>query len=422
MTKKLINIAHTVKFKLLLGLFSSVLAMEMDKEKSESSSPIISQESSSPFPNWEQRPADLVNFIDESFSKVAARSNKWGLYPGTEENGSDYCLMGMPDPLLIESLIHNRSQQKTWVFMDLGAGNGAWGRTLASYLTRTFEKELASGAKAFHIISLSGDNGRLSADPLREQSLYNVKHVSKEDTFNFSANGCQVYEWNYFKIENLMQLIPSLKSKVDAIFSFATFRHLADPLGTYAQAYMLLKPQGLLITDQHVVAQVNDKYMEIDQILNHLGLPYVTFACRLKGVTTWKEEPKTDLISWQYNKITETPGLDATHSTITSPCRVSFRAKLNDLISEDTTTLMGCNFPGMLLRREPLTNATFNYNASGYQLFETLLQPAAAKVSVYLSDESNTIYEYIHYGLFILTGEKEFVKLNKYLLPYRVNF
>ncbi|WP_010302649.1 methyltransferase domain-containing protein [Candidatus Odyssella thessalonicensis] len=414
MTKKLINIAHTVKFKLLLGLFSSVLAMEMDKEKSESSSPIISQESSSPFPNWEQRPADLVNFIDESFYKVLQRSRKWGLYPGSEENGSDYCLMGMPDPLLIESLIYHRSQQKTWIFMDLGAGNGAWGRTLASYLTRTFEKELASGTKAFHIISLSGDMGCLQAGPLREQpSLYNVKLVDEEAKINFSANGCQVYEWSFFKIENLMQRVPSLKSKVDAIFSFATFRHLADPLGTYAQAYMLLKPQGLLITDQHVVAQVNDKYMEIDQILNHLGLPYVTFASPLKGITTWKEDTKTDLISWQYNKIMETPGRCDTYSTITSPCHVHFSAKLNDFISEDTTTLIGCNFPGMVQRRQPLTNATFSYNASGYHLFETLLQPAAAKVSSYLSDESNTTYEYF------MCGIEVFVKSYKYLVPYK---
>ncbi|MGL4824676.1 MAG: hypothetical protein ACRC4G_00540 [Alphaproteobacteria bacterium] len=59
--------------------------------------------------------------------------------------------MGVPDPLVIEAMIRKAPSQKTWIFMDFGSGNGAWGKTLAGYLERTFKESLDSVVKRFFL-------------------------------------------------------------------------------------------------------------------------------------------------------------------------------------------------------------------------------------------------------------------------------
>lgn len=267
---------------------------------------------SSPLLDWNQRSPQLCELIDNTARKVFCRARDWGQFPGNPDAGDDYGIMGLPDSWIIAELIRGYPSKKDWCFMDLGAGNCAWGRKLASFLNREFAPELASGEIKFRIISLTGDT--------------NTQPLPSGGTALETC--CAVEEKYCFPIENLAAQLPHLVGKIDAVVSFATFMHLADPVGTYAQTLHMLAENGLLMTDNYIHGLVDSAQVKLPDLLGILGLPCVIcpFEQTFEGVLTAKTPSKTTSgPALLYSSLALTPADNRhTHATITSPCQVFF--------------------------------------------------------------------------------------------------
>ncbi|MGL4824611.1 MAG: hypothetical protein ACRC4G_00180 [Alphaproteobacteria bacterium] len=189
--------------------------------------------------------------------------------------------------------------------------------------------------------------------------------------------------------------LSSLRHKVDAIFSFATFRHLADPLGTYAQLFELLADNGILATDHHVKAILNEKEVEISEILKSLGLPSLVYQDKIKGVMTQKRVDKISNLKQQliYKGVVEAPKPLNFYATITSPRRVYFQGDIKENNLLENLVLKGCYFPGLLGRRNPKNDANFAYTTWGREIFENLIFPAALAMQRYLEKRENVVTE-----------------------------
>ncbi|HUX79727.1 MAG TPA: hypothetical protein VMW10_08310 [Alphaproteobacteria bacterium] len=407
--------------KLLFSAFSigsSLLAFSL---------PSRAMEETTSFVDWTKRPTKLVEHIDESASNVYKRTTDWGKntdwghYPGDENNGSDYGIMGIPDHLLVGSLIQRQPEKQTWCFMDFGAGNGAWGRSMAAYLTDTYSKELKEDTKRFYIFSLTGDILKFSHS-LENSSVnsYQTRRISSESQVSLDEPGCTVYEWGRFKIECLAKKFPKLQGKVDGIFSFATFRHLPDSLGTYSQTWSFLNEAGVLATDEHVNANVNGQYMMLPDILTRLGLPYVICPYTgIQGVITWKSGvtlQKIPQLSYTNELISTQPEYE---SIVTSPVVVCFsgNTKEPEILSKLRFSFEeGWGyFPKIPCRRSEKKTLEYMYNSTGYKIFEQLIQPGASQISKYAFYSENLTskesVERFYFGLFGMPEELRYLDL-----------
>jgi len=80
---------------------------------------------------------------------------------------------------------------------------------------------------------------------------------------------CKIYKLGTFKIEELFthfkEQALDIENKVDLIISRWCFRHLVDPVGTFSQAYNLLRPKsGFLLTDGFLFLQENDNVKTVN--------------------------------------------------------------------------------------------------------------------------------------------------------------
>ncbi len=172
--------------------------------------------------DWRQRPQVVQNAIAGAFFSLKQLSKSaWGAYNGRE--GYEICSIN--DYGFMESLIREAPLSQTHFYaMDIGAGNFQWGEGLAKHLNTL--KDLREDITV-HIISLRGE------------SNHGEKQVKKKN--------CIIYNLGAFAIEklekNLKQNDLYLTGKLDLIVTRWCFRHLVDPLGTFAQAYRLLRPK-----------------------------------------------------------------------------------------------------------------------------------------------------------------------------------
>lgn len=187
-----------------------------------------------PFLDPKDRPESTKRAIDRAFAEVSSGFPAW-----SRENGSEhYGLCGVDDEKIVKHILSSASpEQKKFLFMDLGDGQGQWGRHKVNVINNL--ENFPEGA-IVHIFSLRGDYG-----PTTEEII----------------GRCILHTISMCKIEELSEVLRSYKieNKVDLIVSHWCFRHLADPLGTFVQTYNFLRPEtGLLLMDGFAVADEMD--------------------------------------------------------------------------------------------------------------------------------------------------------------------
>jgi hypothetical protein len=176
--------------------------------------------------DWKQRPLEVQRKIDDSFSHVAIDDRSgWGIYNGVD----DYHLCGIKEYALMKQIILDAPTRREFYALDIGAGNFQWGIGLGKYLED--QKELPKNIK-IHIISIRGERN------LSEREI--------------STDLYTLYHLGAFKVEELFQQLSylNLENKIDLVVSRWCFRHLVDPLGTFVQAFNLLRPKtGFFLYD-----------------------------------------------------------------------------------------------------------------------------------------------------------------------------
>lgn len=208
------------------------------------SKPCASQSTlSSPYLRWEDRTPEINHSISRAFKAIVSDTNSsWGLY-----NGSNiYAIGGVKEHKLMRKLIREAPpENKDFYALDIGAGNYQWGRELAKYLNA--KKDIPKDV-TIHIIGIRGET-----------------NLDKAVT---ELGCCRLYEFGQFKIERLIDEFQlrglQLANKVDLVISRWCFRHLVDPVGTFTQAYDLLRPKtGHLLLDGffflHADEKIDDK-------------------------------------------------------------------------------------------------------------------------------------------------------------------
>ncbi len=177
------------------------------------------------------RPEEVKLLQDKVFENIAFRVESSWTYNGE----SLYHMGAIDERLLITYLVKSAPQQKEFYLLDIGAGNFQWGKSMAEYINQA---ETISLDKTFHIISVRGE-----------------RNLATERRYKGTQTGkCILYELGEIKIEDLEQELErhglAVKDKLDVIVSRWSLRHLIDPLGTFKQAYDLVRPQkGFLLMD-----------------------------------------------------------------------------------------------------------------------------------------------------------------------------
>lgn len=179
--------------------------------------------------DWQQRPFNLQIQIEYAWNNIKLNQNSnWGRYNGDKS----YNLCHINEFLLLKSIVSKQEHAKHFFILDIGAGNFQFADALSQAILDDVD---ISSEINFHIISLRG-----------EMPVYpEYTQVGK----------CHMYYLGHIQIENLGYELKkhglNLKHQIDIIVSRWSLRHLADPLGTFLQAYELLKPQtGLMLFDE----------------------------------------------------------------------------------------------------------------------------------------------------------------------------
>lgn len=167
-----------------------------------------------------QRPAYVTDAIEAVFHSYIP----WDLYFSGQKN---YGLGGLNEYKLAMALIKEFcSVQKKFVFLDIGSGKEfKWGRGLIEYLKQV---GLPAGVSV-SVISVTGE--------------ITYPEVTKD-----KDSPCTLYELGAFMIEDLASQLHNrvpaevLENGIDMIVSRWTFRHLADPVGTFEKTINFLRP------------------------------------------------------------------------------------------------------------------------------------------------------------------------------------
>lgn len=176
----------------------------------------------SPSLSYKDRTAEINLAISRTFQAIADDTeSRWSLYNG----GSSYSICGIKERKLLRKIIIEASPEiKDFYALDIGAGDFEWGERLAVYLNA---REDIPKDITIHIIGIRGET--------------NLGKAVEE------RGRCKLYEFGQFQIETLMDEFQKhglqLVNKIDMIVSRWCFRHLVDPLGTFIQAYDLLRPK-----------------------------------------------------------------------------------------------------------------------------------------------------------------------------------
>ncbi len=209
--------------------------------------------------DWNERPKPLQSAISHTFNEIMKDSkSKWGVYNGDYE----YCMCGIDEQKLMKKVILQSPQQKAFYALDIGAENFQWGRGIADFINT--QNDLPKDIKV-NIISIRGEKNL--GDRIIEEGC------------------CRLYELGAFKIEEMIERFKKeglfLEKKVDLAISRWCFRHLADPVGTFVQAFNLLRPKkGLLLMDGFVFLFQGQKWKsrEFDSNFNMVQLLFDTKA------------------------------------------------------------------------------------------------------------------------------------------------
>lgn len=190
--------------------------------------------------DWKDRPIEVQKVGQETHRIIAEGIlPKWVFTYGAGSYFSEF-----NEHTLIKKIILS-NPKKSFFIMDIGVDNFAWDTSLKKFIN---SESTISNDVIVNIIILR-----------RENFISGVNLDGK----------CKTLKYGNFDIENLIDSLHlkglSLNNKVDFIISKGCFRHLADPLGTFVQAYNLLTPTtGLFCFDTFFVAF---DHMKLDNIV-----------------------------------------------------------------------------------------------------------------------------------------------------------
>jgi hypothetical protein len=210
----------------------------------------MSKASAKPGLHWKDRPVLLKEAIQEAFHSLSCQSRSTWTYNGDEK---EYNLLSINQYQLLKHIIQsNYPKQKNFTVLDIGAGNFS---VNAQLLKELLEDKTLPDDIEVHLVGVRGEH---------------LEKASKSSFFQTTREGPDVkmihqgrfYQYNIggFSIENIVDEFDVLsengfpldprKNKIDFIFSSFTFIHLVDALGTFLQAYSLLKPtSGYFLSD-----------------------------------------------------------------------------------------------------------------------------------------------------------------------------
>jgi Ankyrin repeats (3 copies) len=193
--------------------------------------------------DWTQRPTEAQEKISSSFESLMRQTHsQWGCFNGSK----GYYLCGVDEYALMKRIILDAPKEKKEFYaLDIGAGNFQWGEGLAEYLNQQID--LPKDIKV-HIIGIRGE------------SNFGEREIQ--------LDRCTLHNLGAFKVEELFQEFRKqrleLENKIDLAVSSWTFRHLVDPVGTFAQIYNLLCPRtGFLLLDGFFFLLEKDKCLQV---------------------------------------------------------------------------------------------------------------------------------------------------------------
>lgn len=182
------------------------------------------------------RPNYITEAIENSFKKIGQDIKSNWYYNGSEY----YDLIDIPDEELLQAIINN-STKKDFYFLDAGAGNFEWGRSMACKIEDMLTQKSISDDINVHIISVRGEQNT------NGDNNYSILHKSVTTMHNIG----------FFKLEDFESELGryNIDQPFDLIVSRWTLRHLVDPTGTFIQLYNRLNPHhGILLADGFFLA------------------------------------------------------------------------------------------------------------------------------------------------------------------------
>ncbi len=172
--------------------------------------------------DWNDRPDDVKKKIFNAWKRLSSRAaSRWTL------NGDDekpYNICDIDEYKLIEDEIKASSKKKFHI-LDIGAGNFGFGRGLSKFL----------------------NNSSAIPDDI-EVHIVGIRAEKNSGPEKIIDGVCVLHELGQFKVEwlfNEFECNQEFKNvRFDYIVSTDCFRHLVDPIGTFAQAYDILTISG----------------------------------------------------------------------------------------------------------------------------------------------------------------------------------
>lgn len=229
-----------------------------------------------------QRPSALQAAIDAKYAKISEKPvSDWSV----DLIAGPYLLANFNEHQVILALVEERLKlgERSFYFLDAGAGFFTWGRYLAKFLTEQFKSPSFQQYGNFrcHIVSVSGEShgettglteqtgfsGFLAEH--RQKTLNNrseiIQGIVEEDLTKHSnitrvlpGEYCTLYEFGNVKLENIQTILPQrlreagapllsddLFDTFDFAISSSCLQHLIDGTGTIVQMLDMLKLGGI---------------------------------------------------------------------------------------------------------------------------------------------------------------------------------
>ncbi len=178
--------------------------------------------------DWTKRPDNIQSAINQSYKNVKKDTkSQWGYFNG----GSSYSICSIDERRLLKNIINQAPiTQREFHVLDVGAGNFQWIDAMARFVNE--ELGLPEGIKV-HLIGIRGE--RYTGDETVENGL------------------CVLHYLGHFKVEEMFKKFPKrklfLENRLDLVLSHWCFRHLTDPVGTFAQLIGLIRKGGYFLGD-----------------------------------------------------------------------------------------------------------------------------------------------------------------------------
>jgi hypothetical protein len=246
----------------------------------------------------DQRPQAVKESIQKTFEDDVEKNTIET--PIFKQYGKEIYSFSICDPYEIFLKLEKEARSdKKMVIIDVGAGNGAWGKNMAERLSR---EELSWG-REIEIYSLTGEKQyKLQNGIFQEEEVYRVKDFK---ITHFLLTGFPSEE------VEMTELYKNLQGKVNLITSSWAFMHFVDPVGTLAQFVHMLRQGGYIMCDSIMPDRSIAKYGPIP-FLTQWGYDFICKYQERLGFTIVLQKGQDTHIEIPYNE--ETSFSQTTHT------------------------------------------------------------------------------------------------------------